>query len=156
MFKNMSFSKFCIIISIYFLLMVAIQNHVFGVFRVSGDSMLPNVKGNDFKFVNHMVKKYERGDIVVAKDYKNKVFIVKRVIGLPGEKIDIVDNKVHINGEELKEPYLDKKYNNANDCIGNVRLNNDEYYLLGDNRGDSVDSRSLGPFKNKDIIGRCF
>lgn len=155
MLKNMSFSKFCIIISIYFLLIVAIQNHVFGVFRVSGDSMLPNVQGNDFKFVNHMVKKYERGDIVVAKDYENKVFIVKRVIGLPGEKIDVVDNKVYINGEELKEPYLDKKYNNSNDCIGNVRLNNDEYYLLGDNRGDSVDSRFLGPFKNKDIIGRC-
>lgn len=77
MFKNMSFSKFCIIISIYFILMVAIQNHVFGVFRVSGNSMLPNVQGNDFKFVNQMVNKYERGDIVVAKDYKNKVFIVK-------------------------------------------------------------------------------
>ncbi|WP_158309981.1 signal peptidase I [Peptoniphilus rhinitidis] len=152
----MSFSKFCIIISIYFLLMVTIQNHVFGVFRVSGDSMLPNVQDKNFKVVNHMVKKYERGDIVVAKDYKNKVFIVKRVIGLPGEKVDIVENKVYINGEKLNEPYLDEKYNNADDCIGNVRLNNDEYYLLGDNRGDSVDSRSLGPFKNKDIIGRCF
>lgn len=156
MFKNMSFSKFCIIISIYFLLIATMQNHIFGVFRVSGGSMLPNIKEKDLKLVNHMVKKYERGDVVVAKDYKNKVLVIKRVVGLPGEKIDVIDNKVYINGEELNEPYLDEKYNNANDCIRNIRLNKDEYYLLGDNRGDSVDSRSLGPFKNKDIIGRCF
>lgn len=156
MLKNMTFSKFCIIISLYFILIIALQNHVVGLFRVQGSSMLPNVHEGNIKIINHLPKSFNRGDIVVAKDYKDKILIIKRVVGLPGEKIDVVKDKVYINGKELYEPYLDEKYKKEDDCIVNIRLEKDEYFLMGDNRSGSVDSRDLGPFKRDYIIGRCF
>lgn len=156
MLKNMTFSKFCIIVSLYFILIIALQNHVVGLFRVQGSSMLPNVHEGNIKIINHLPKSFNRGDIVVAKDYKDKILIIKRVVGLPGEKVDVFKDKVYINGKELDEPYLDEKYKKEDDCIGNIRLEKDEYFLMGDNRSGSVDSRDLGPFKRDDIIGRCF
>ena len=156
MFRNMTFSKFCIIVSLYFILIITLQNHVVGLFRVQGNSMLPNIHEGNIKIINHLPKSFDRGDIVVAKDYKDKILIIKRVVGLPGEKADVIKDKVYINGKELDEPYLENKYKKEDDCIGNVRLENDEYFLMGDNRAGSVDSRDLGPFKRDDIIGRCF
>ena len=156
MFKNMTFSKFCIIVSLYFILIITLQNHVVGLFRVQGSSMLPNVHEGNIKIINHLPKSFNRGDIVVAKDYKNKILIIKRVVGLPGEKVDVIKDKVYINGRELEEPYLENKYKKEDDCIGNIILKNDEYFLMGDNRAGSVDSRDFGPFKRDDIIGRCF
>lgn len=156
MFKNMTFSKFCIIVSLYFILIITLQNHVVGLFRVQGNSMLPNIHEGNIKIINHLPKSFDRGDIVVAKDYKDKILIIKRVVGLPGENVDVIKDKVYINGKELDEPYLGNKYKKEDDCIGNVRLENDEYFLMGDNRAGSVDSRDLGPFKRDDIIGRCF
>lgn len=156
MFKNMTFSKFCIIVSLYFILIITLQNHVVGLFRVQGNSMLPNIHEGNIKIINHLPKSFDRGDIVVAKDYKDKILIIKRVVGLPGEKVDVIKDKVYINGKELDEPYLENKYKKEDDCIGNVKLKNDEYFLMGDNRAGSVDSRDLGPFKRDDIIGRCF
>lgn len=152
----MTFSKFCIIVSLYFILIITLQNHVVGLFRVQGNSMLPNIYDGNIKIINHLPKSFDRGDIVVAKDYKDKILIIKRVVGLPGEKVDVIKDKVYINGKELDEPYLENKYKKEDDCIGNVRLENDEYFLMGDNRAGSVDSRDLGPFKRDDIIGRCF
>lgn len=156
MFRNMTFSKFCIIVSLYFILIITLQNHVVGLFRVQGNSMLPNIHEGNIKIINHLPKSFDRGDIVVAKDYKDKILIIKRVVGLPGEKVDVIKDKVYINGRELEEPYLENKYKKEDDCIGNMRLENDEYFLMGDNRAGSVDSRDLGPFKRDDIIGRCF
>ncbi|WP_019139246.1 signal peptidase I [Peptoniphilus timonensis] len=156
MFKNMSFTKFCLIISIYFILLITIKNNVFSIFVVNGDSMMPNIKNKDIKIVNKMTKKYKRGDIVIAKDNKDKLLLIKRVVGLPGEKIDILEEDVYINNKKLDEPYLDKEYTSNDYYIRNIKLKEDEYYLMGDNRSDSMDSRELGPLKNKDIVGRCF
>nr|WP_245544201.1 signal peptidase I [Peptoniphilus timonensis] len=152
----MSFTKFCLIISIYFILLITIKNNVFSIFVVNGDSMMPNIKNKDIKIVNKMTKKYKRGDIVIAKDNKDKLLLIKRVVGLPGEKIDILEEDVYINNKKLDEPYLDKEYTSNDYYIRNIKLKEDEYYLMGDNRSDSMDSRELGPLKNKDIVGRCF
>ena len=91
--------------------------------------------------------------------------MVKRVIGLPGETIECRDEKVCINGKELDESqYLDesfaKEWYNTNgyfnDSFGPVTLKEDEYFLMGDNRPISMDSRETGPVKKEDILAKDF
>ena len=84
--------------------------------------------------------------------------VIKRIIGLPGEKIEISEGAVFINDVELAEPYLDDSvltYVLADSSL-EVTLAEDEYFLLGDNRPDSFDSRHFGPVKEADLIGRVW
>lgn len=114
---------------------------------VQQSSMMPTLHNNDSGFSFVITKNnLKRFDIVVA-DYDDKL-IVKRLIGLPNETIEYKDNKLYVDGIKFEEEFLgDVK---TDDFI--VELNDDEYFLLGDNREVSKDSRVDGPFSKDDIV----
>lgn len=130
---------------------------------VNGTSMQPTLGDGDMLLLDKMRYRFsdpKRFDIVVVTiDKENKVHYVKRIIGLPGETVQIKDGKVYINGELLeddiygKEPIL-----NAGIASEPILLGEDEYFLLGDNRNDSKDSRkeAVGVVYRDQIIGRVF
>lgn len=131
---------------------------------VSGESMMNNLHDHDFAFVSRTGKSHvHRFDIVVLNSKKLDETIVKRVIGLPGETIEYKEDRLYVNGVYTKESFLDstfvkeqKKRLKDQYFTHNfkVTLKSNEYFCLGDNRLNSVDSRELGPFTSKDIIGK--
>lgn len=124
-------------------------------FLVHGASMEPNFSNGDYLLVDEITYKFKspaRGEVIVFRNPRNESeFYIKRVIGLPGEEVDIKNNKVFINGVELKEEYLPEGLKFNGDSSFN--LNYDEYFVMGDNRPQSYDSRSWGPLKQNEIIG---
>ena len=118
---------------------------------VNGDSMIPILKDHDIVIVNKLILKtndIERFDVVVINNDEDGDRIIKRVIGLPNEKIEYKDNKLYINGK-LKSYNID--FEDTDDF--STETGKDEYFVLGDNRNISKDSRILGNFNTKDIIG---
>lgn len=97
--------------------------------------------------------KFERGDLLVCKIKKDgeDKNIIKRLIGLPGDHIEIKDGYVYLNGTPLQEDYLKEE-----ETIGDedIILAEDEYYVLGDNRAVSLDSREEGPLNRRQLIGK--
>jgi len=117
-----------------------------------GDKVLVNKLAYDFHSIH-------RGDVVVFKrpphDYSaNITDLIKRVIGLPGDSISANGGSVDINGHPLKEPWLPKGVTTSN--FGPVTIPAGEYFVMGDNRGDSDDSRDIGPISKNLIVGRAF
>ena len=138
---------------------VLIRTFIVTLVRVDGTSMYPTLNNNDFLLLKKYDKSFKRFDVVVIKYNKSK--LVKRVIGLPGEKIKITTTKVgnnlastiYINGEKLEEDYGYEKIENAGIAKEEITLKDDEYFVIGDNRNNSSDSRVIGPIKKKDIVG---
>jgi len=148
-----------LIIGIILVVFVVQRNDVFGA------SMEPSLHPGDAVFAE-MVSKYftapKRGEIMTIDaagmtGYDKKEKIIKRLIGLPGETVSMKEGSVYINGVLLNEPYLaenmptyvnDSGISNGYD---NITLGKDEYYFMGDNRGDSTDSRVLGPITSERI-----
>ncbi|MFN8423640.1 MAG: signal peptidase I [Anaerolineae bacterium] len=95
-----------------------------------------------------------RGDIIVFLDWNDRQDYIKRVIGLPGETVEVRDGSVWIDGRRLDEPYLHGTPTGGGDAPRT--LGPDEYYVLGDNRGNSSDSRIHGPLKRSHIVGRAW
>lgn len=133
-------------------------------FKIQGASMERTLHDGQFLLVNRLphygIGQPERGDIVVFKAWEQgsgseERDFIKRVIGLPNETIEIRDNTVFVNNEVLPEPYLDPG-NPTTDRIGPITLNDDEYYVMGDNRGNSSDSRTYGPLNKERIIGKAW
>jgi signal peptidase I len=132
-------------------------------FYVKGASMEPNFTNNEYLIIDEISYRFEepiRGDIVVFEYPKDPdQFFIKRVVGLPGETIEITGGKVLLyngtypNGRVLDEPYLASGWTNGKE---KVTLGPDEYYVLGDNRDQSLDSRSFGPIKRDHIIGKVW
>jgi signal peptidase I len=126
--------------------------------RVTGISMSPTYRDGQRKFVNRVAfwfRDPERGDVVAVRTTGLSILYMKRVIGLPGERVRIVRGRVMIDGEEFEEPYLLNRapWNWPRD--GSERtLAPDEYLLIGDNRGMSQDSHDFGIAKRNKIIGR--
>ena len=135
--------------------------HIFiaTIFMVDGASMDPNLATGEIVVVNkiaYLTSSPIRGDIVVLRfpgDPINSRYI-KRIIGLPNEKVDVKDGKVYVNDQELLEIYLPKDEVTFADNYKSTKLGRDEYYLIGDNRKVSSDSRIWGPAKKEDLIGR--
>lgn len=143
------------------LIIIPIRTFVAQPFVVSGNSMFPTFKNGEYLIVNETTKyigTYERGDVVILR-YPNdpSKYFIKRVIGLPGETISIQGGIVSITSEQQKTPLiLDEPY------VKNVKLDtsvrtlaNDEYFVMGDNRAQSSDSRVWGPVPKKLMDGKA-
>ena len=126
-------------------------------FRIEGVSMEPNLHDGQYLIINKLVYYLhppERGDIVVFHYPKNpQRDFIKRVIGLPGEKVEVREERILINGEELEEPYA---LHTGKYTWGPQRLGEDEYFVLGDNRNSSSDSHSWGSLPGDAIIGKAW
>lgn len=114
--------------------------------KVNGSSMETTLSDGNYMILKKYDKEFERFDIVVVNHEGNK--LIKRIIGLPKEDIEYKDNELYIDGKKIKEKY---GYGNTNDFVDYCGKN--EYYVLGDNREDSTDSRIIGCVSKEDILG---
>jgi signal peptidase I len=131
-----------------------IHRYVFAVYIIEGSSMAPTLKDGDMAMVNMLVWKLgrlDRGEIVLVRDGLGG-YATKRVVGLPGEQIDFAEDQVYVNRQLLTEPYLPKQTKTLSECP-RILLGPDEYVVLGDNRGDSYDSRVYGAVPKSAIVG---
>ncbi|MBI3536561.1 MAG: signal peptidase I [Chloroflexi bacterium] len=126
-------------------------------FRIEGFSMEPNFHDGQYLFVNkleYFLHPPERGDVIVfLPPTSNTRDFIKRVIGLPGERVEIIEGLIYINGVKLDEPY---PLNAGTYSYGPATLGEDEFFVLGDNRNNSSDSHSWGMLVEKKIIGKAW
>ena len=127
---------------------------------VSGKSMLNTLHDGDWLMVNKIGKHfrdYKRGEIVIlhAPDYPNRLY-VKRVIGTPGDLIELIDGDVFVNGEKLDEKYVPVDETLAKTEQTGWVLGDKEYLVFGDNRENSNDSRDFGSIFKEEIVGHAF
>ena len=130
--------------------------------KVSGNSMYDTLENGDNLILEKLSYRFhepERFDIVVFRyTHRKNTFYIKRVIGLPGETVQIVDSKIYINGEILEENYGYEPIQDAKRASEPITLGEDEYFVLGDNRNDSSDSRdpAVGNVTRSQIIGKAW
>lgn len=126
-------------------------------FYVEGASMEPNFYDKEYLIIDEISYRFnepQRGEVVIFKNPQNtKVYFIKRIIGLPGETVEIKDGVVFINEEELTEPYIEYS---SSKTYESKTLAEDEYFLMGDNRANSLDSRVLGPVSDDHVIGKVW
>jgi signal peptidase I len=153
------------IVVIAFVIMIGFRFFVAEPFIVSGSSMVPNYHNREYLVINKMsyrLHEPQRGDVIVFRYPKDtSQYFIKRILGLPGEKVKVENGKVYIynsehpEGSALTEPYL----SNQDITFGKdelVTLGTDEFYVLGDNRLASSDSRVWGILPRHDIIGTAW
>lgn len=137
---------------IFFMIRFAVENY-----RIEGFSMEPNFHDGQFLLVskvNYLIGQPQRGDVIIFRyPLDPKKNFIKRVIGLPGEKVQIRGGKLYINGAKIPEPY---PFNRADYDWGPQTIGPDEYFVLGDNRPESSDSHAWGMLPAKDIIGKAW
>jgi len=143
-------------------IVVPIRYFLFQPFFVSGASMEPNFQSGEYLLIDEISYRFripKRGEVIVFRYPKEPSnFFIKRMIGLPGETVEIKDGKIKIysldspEGKVLEESYIQEL------TPGDVKLSlkKTEYFVLGDNRDHSSDSRNFGPILREDIIGRVW
>jgi signal peptidase I len=140
------------------LIVVPIRAWVAQPFIVQGNSMLPNFHSGEYLIIDEFsyhFREPERGEVVVFRYPRQpSQFFIKRVIGLPGDMIEIRDGSVYLNGQIFSETYLSDEF--ATTPNSTYTLGVDEYFVLGDNRQASSDSRVWGSLKEHFIVGRTF
>lgn len=130
--------------------------------HVSGDSMKNTLYHGDQLIVDKITYRFKdpvRYDIIVFPyQYEENTFYIKRIIGLPGETVQIADGEIYINGEVLRETYGREVIQDPGMAAEPIKLGEDEYFVLGDNRNASSDSRepSVGVIHKNDIVGRAW
>lgn len=132
------------------LVVVLIRTFLVTPIKVNGTSMIETLQHGDTMILNKIsmrIRSIKRFEIVVIKTSDS--YLIKRVIGLPGESIEYKDGKLYINDKEYKDPY----YKDNTLDFEKVEIPKGYYFVMGDNRGDSIDSRIIGPIKKEDILG---
>lgn len=130
--------------------------------HVSGESMENTLDNGDQLIVDKITYRFkdpERFDIIVFPfHYKENTYYIKRIIGLPGETVQIADGTIYINGEVLQESYGREVIQDPGLAAEPITLGEDEYFVLGDNRNQSSDSRdpSVGLIHRNEIVGRAW
>ncbi len=145
--KILNFIKELVPYIIILIVVILIRTFLITPVMVNGPSMQPTLKGGEIMILNKINKDYERFDVVVVDIGKED--IIKRVIALPGESISCENGIVYVNDRRQDEEYSQ----GFTSDFERIVLEKDEYFVMGDNREDSVDSRRLGAFKKEQIKG---
>ena len=153
-----------VVIAVALLVAFLVRTFVLAHFVVDGTSMVTTLHDDDRVFVNKLSYRLHdpnRGDVVVLHQISgaSERDLIKRVIALPGETIEVRSCQVLIDGQPLEEPYLDPEVVQPGNCGGElapVTVPDDHVFVMGDNRGGSQDSRALGPIDEDDLVGRAF
>ncbi|MDR1598795.1 MAG: signal peptidase I [Oscillospiraceae bacterium] len=137
-------------------LAMTIRAFIFEPIRVDGESMIHTLENNEYTFTtkfDYLLGNLSRFDVVICKFPGRTERFVKRLVGLPGDTVQIMDGYLWVNGERYEEEYLTNRPGYA----GAWTLGEDEYFVLGDNRPNSNDSHIIGPLTREMIIGhvRC-
>ncbi|MFA5602682.1 MAG: signal peptidase I [Bacilli bacterium] len=136
------------------LLVIVVRVYIFTPITVNGESMQTALHHGDVILLNKAYKNIERFDIVVINLNDNKP-LIKRIIGLPGEHIRYTNNKLYINNIVIEEEFIREDTENFSLLsLGYNYIPDDMYFVMGDNRNDSVDSRKIGLINKKDIVGK--
>lgn len=160
--KKNSFWEFIKILIISLAIVFPIRAYVAQPFIVEGDSMEPSFSDGEYLIIDEIsyrFKEPKRGDVIVFRPPTGqRIFFIKRIIGLPGETVKIAEGKIILSSNEeriiLPEGYLGKNIKTFPDT--EVNLNANEYFVLGDNRDRSSDSRLWGALTKNNITGRVF
>ena len=134
-----------------------IRAFVFEPIRVDGESMCDTLQDGEVMIVTkpeYLLGDPEHGDVIICKYPGRKENFVKRVMGIPGDTISIISNVVYRNGEKLDEPYLTPKRNDNGFSMAPFTLGEDEYFVMGDNRDNSHDSRNYYSYSKPAAITR--
>ena len=166
-------------------LALGIQAFLVKPFRIPSESMVPTLSIGQRVLVNRVSLRFsdpDRGDVTVFKPprgaddnqcgatkppnmpcpkptkERSDTNFIKRVVGLPGERLKVVNNRVYINGRKQDEPFLNEKTPCEQLCNmpREITIPKDHYFMMGDNRGESADSREWGPVPKKWLIGQAF
>lgn len=136
-----------------------ISHYVLQSVQVAGASMVPTLHDSDRYFLNRWIYHFRaprRGEIVVVKDPTDGTYCVKRIVGLPGELLYFKNGDLFVNGKELNEPYLPsatRTFTPQRVQQEAVACGKDRYFVLGDNRNNSFDSRFYGPVSRQNVLG---
>src|SRR5947209_18017880 len=143
---------FSIVVSLFIILFV------YQPVKVEGGSMEPGLEDQERIFINKLayrLEAIERGDVIVFRYPRDtRKNFIKRVIGLPGDRVRVGDGHVYLNGHLLPEPYVPEEYMDSR-SYPEVRVPSDCYYVLGDHRSMSDDSRDFGPVPRSLIYGKA-
>lgn len=152
--------EWIITIGITILLSFLLMKFVISTTIVDGISMEPTLKTGDRLMVNRIglrFKDVEFGDIIeFHSPYDEKKDFIKRVIGVTGDTVDLINSRVYVNGEEIKEDYINEQNSTKIKNGSSWVIGEDEVFVLGDNRNHSGDSREFGPIKKDAIVGKAF
>jgi signal peptidase I len=159
-----AFMDWVLVVGLALVVALIIRGFVLAHFVVDGTSMARTLASGDRVFVNKLSYRIgdpQRGDVVVLHQISgtSERDLIKRVIALGGEEIEIRSCEVRINGRVLFEPYLDLAATAPGSCGGDTPrtlVPIDHVFVLGDNRGGSQDSRSIGSIQHEDLVGRAF
>jgi len=128
-------------------------------YRIESHSMEPNFYEGQFVLVNKLAYKLgtpHRGDVLVFHNPNNvKEDYIKRIIGLPGDQVEVTGDTIFINGEELPQPFV-HNLNTANEHYGPIVVPDNSLFVMGDNRPRSSDSRAIGPIDENLVVGRAW
>jgi signal peptidase I len=159
-----AFVDWVVVVGIALLVAILVRTFLLAHFVVDGTSMYSTLNTGDRVFVNKLsyrLHEPNRGDVVVLHQIggSSERDLIKRVIALPGEQIEIRSCEVTIDGRRLEEPYLDPLVVTPGNCGGDFPptvVPDDSVFVMGDNRAGSSDSRALGPIHESDLVGRAF
>lgn len=145
---------FHIILGIIIVTMLIIRTFFYTFYLVSGESMMPTIENFEIAVIDKRTEpsEYNHGDIII---FSGEKYYVKRIIAKGGDKIKIEDNKVFVNGEQIKEEYLNLDYMITMNNLEERKIPKDSFFVMGDNRNSSTDSRNgLGLATVETIKGR--
>jgi signal peptidase I len=123
--------------------------------RIDGTALDPSLRSGDRVLVKKPVTAISRGDVLLFGDpRKPSIRVLERVVGLPGERLQLREGALYIDGKLIPEPYVSQDHNSKKSSTAEIEVPSDSYFMLGDNRDEAFDSRRIGPIPRELIYAK--